>query len=1146
MAAALLAAGVLSLVSGSGAAAAGATASNGASVFVPAELRAAVSARPTDVLVAVDSAAGLAQMRAVTRSGLTRASRQAASALSAAAFAATKHGVLQGRSGITPTRDFPHLPLQLVRVDSLASLDALAATSGVVSLSLPKRNSPTVSSNLTLIGQPAAVAAGAAGSGTRVAVVDTGVDQTLAGVGTTFGDCSGGIGAGPCRIKRYLDVGGSGLRDVDPGHHGTNVSGIVATVAPATTLSVYNVFVDDPTFGVVAFDSDILAALDDVAAQAPATNTRSVNLSLGDGSYNTTACAGTPYDSAFATLRGVGVVPVVAAGNAAYDQGPFSNGISGPACAPGALSVGAVYSQPSGAMTYPACQDLSPVADKVTCFSQTGPLLSILAPGVTVTAAGLTLSGTSQASPHVAAAAAMLAGANPGANATAVTVALTTSGPVITDARSSPATAAHRLDLPAALSKVVKYIPDPPTAVAAVGGDALASVRWHASTSVLGTVVTGYTAIATPGGASCVTAGALSCTIAGLSNGTAYTVTVTATNSFGTSAASSPSAALTPAAVPGPPASVGAVPSSGQASVSWATPASDGGSPVTGYTVVATPGGASCVTTGALGCTVTGLTNGTAYSFTVTATNGLGTGPSSAPSAPVVPATVPGPPPSVSAALSSGQALVTWAAAATGGSPITGYTAVATPGGASCTTAGVLGCTITGLANGTAYLFTVTATNAMGAGPASAPSAPGIPLAVPGPPTSVLATAGAGQVALSWIAPADAGGSPVIGYHAVATPGGASCDTSAVLGCTVTGLTNGTAYSFSVVATNAVGAGPISAPSSSAVPITVPGPPAAPATLRGNGIVTVSWSPPADTGGSAITGYTVVARPAAAGCSTVVTRCTFRALVSGTAYTFVVRATSAAGAGAGSPPSARVIAATAPARPGRPAAVRGHGLAVVTWSRPASDGGSAITGYRAVASPGGRSCTTRGAVRCIVTGLVDGRAYRFTVTATNSLGRGAPATTTPAVVPAAVPGIPGAPRVVRGDRQATVLWSAPAPNRTAAITGYRVVATPGGRGCTAAVLRCTVTGLVNGVRYTFTVVAINRVGAGPASPGTVGVPARTALGRAQRGGVYLPATLNGASVAAKRRPRAAEIAGATVEALPAKRLSTSSRRSRSR
>src|SRR5690606_36961137 len=79
-----------------------------------------------------------------------------------------------------------------------------------------------------------------------------------------------------------------------------------------------------------------------------------------------------------------------------------------------------------------------------------------------------------------------------------------------------------------------------------------------------------------------------------------------------------------PPVVPDAPVGVSAIADAGQAFVEWSEPADDGRSPITGYTVTGTPGGACSVGPTARKCTVTGLTNGTPYTFTVTASNVVG------------------------------------------------------------------------------------------------------------------------------------------------------------------------------------------------------------------------------------------------------------------------------------------------------------------------------------------------------------------------------------------------------------------------------------------------------------------------------------------------------------------------------------------
>ena len=182
---------------------------------------------------------------------------------------------------------------------------------------------------------------------------------------------------------------------------------------------------------------------------------------------------------------------------------------------------------------------------------------------------------------------------------------------------------------------------------------------------------------------------------------------------------------------------------------------------------------------------MTGLSNGTvlhlhregherhghrtgSYTFTVTATNGAGTGPASAPSAPITPSDVPTAPRNVIATAGYGTATVSWTAPlANGGTGITGYTVIASPGGQGCTTPGALSCTVMGLTPGTSYTFAVTATNLVGTGPAGTSNQVTVlaPAAVPGAPTNVTGVIGSNRVTVSWLAPASDGGSPITLLH---------------------------------------------------------------------------------------------------------------------------------------------------------------------------------------------------------------------------------------------------------------------------------------------------------------------------------------------------------------------------------------------
>ena len=366
--------------------------------------------------------------------------------------------------------------------------------------------------------------------------------------------------------------------------------------------------------------------------------------------------------------------------------------------------------------------------------------------------------------------------------------------------------------------------PHAPTNVTATAFNRSAAVSWAAPAIDGGLPITGYTATSTPDGKTCTwSGGALACTVAGLSNGISYTFKVTATNDVGIGPASDPSAGITPLAVPDAPTSVSALRGDGSASVSWTAPA-DNGNPITLYVVTSSPGGRTCTwTIGQLACVVSSLTNGTNYTFTVIATNGKGSGPASEPSNSVTPAGLPGKPTGLSAVRNgSGSVSVGWTGPASdNGSSIIGFTVTSSPDARTCawTTGHPLVCSVNGLTNGTPYTFTVTATNGVGTGPASDPSNSVIPVGAPGKPTGVTAVPGVGSAVVSWAAPADNGGSSIIGYTVTSAPDGSTCGwTSGPLSCTVSGLRSGQSYTFTVTATNGSYTGPASDPSAAVTP----------------------------------------------------------------------------------------------------------------------------------------------------------------------------------------------------------------------------------------------------------------------------------------------------------------------------------------
>jgi len=337
------------------------------------------------------------------------------------------------------------LPAMHVRVDSTDALMALAADSSVGKIVMNDEHQLLDSTpvDLTLINQPQAAAAGKLGAGVAVAVLDTGTDYKRAPF-----NCSA-AGAAGCPVVYAQDFAPSD-GNVDDNGHGTNVSGIVLSVAPSAKIIALDVF-----NGATAWTTDIMSAIDWVIQNKAKYNIVSINMSLGGGA-STTTCPSDPLAISVASARAAGILSAVASGNAGS-----LNALSSPACGPDAVSVGAVHAANLGAIGWSNCSDTTTAADKVACFSCSSSFLTILAPGVMITAAGITMSGTSQATPHVAGAIAVLASAFPSESPTDRVTRLTSYGAPVRDARNG--ITKPRLDLMASLNGAASPAPTTPT-----------------------------------------------------------------------------------------------------------------------------------------------------------------------------------------------------------------------------------------------------------------------------------------------------------------------------------------------------------------------------------------------------------------------------------------------------------------------------------------------------------------------------------------------------------------------------------------------------------------------------------------------------------------------------------------------------------
>jgi len=250
------------------------------------------------------------------------------------------------------------------------------------------------------------------------------------------------------------------------------------------------------------------------------------------------------------------------------------------------------------------------------------------------------------------------------------------------------------------------------------------------------------------------------------------------------------------------------------ANVTYTVPGFTGDTPIESYTAIAFPGGATGIlnTSGSGTITVTGLTDNTNYTFSVTANNTDGPSTNSTSTNSILTNSFPSAPTISYVELTSFSTanIVYTAPAYNGNSVITGYTAVSNVGGITATvsTANSGNITVTGLISNTSYSFSVYAINQYGRGPSSNLSNGIFTVGTPGAPTLQYVRVLSGTTAeIVYTANNYIGNSNIVSYTATSNPGGitATVNTANSGNIIVDGLTIGTDYSFDVTATNLAG-----------------------------------------------------------------------------------------------------------------------------------------------------------------------------------------------------------------------------------------------------------------------------------------------------------------------------------------------------
>ena len=516
-----------------------------------------------------------------------------------------------------------------------------------------------------------------------------------------------------------------------------------------------------------------------------------------------------------------------------------------------------------------------------------------------------------------------------------------------------------------------------PTNVSVSRGDQYATISFSAPSDDGGSRITTYL-IADSDGNIDASGTQSPLSVSGLNNETAYTFYVKAMNLTGIST-NSATASVTKYTVPDAPENITVVTATQTATITFETPSSNG-SDILYYTIINATTGNTDASGTQSPLTVTGLTNGSTYSFYVRAINGLGTSNNSGTVSVLV--GIPSAPQSVAAVPGNAKATISFSAPSSNGSDILYYTITNSTTGNTDASGTQSPLTVSGLTNGYTYSYYVRAINASGTSDAS--ETVSVIVGTPTQPTSVVATPGNKFITISFSAP-DSSGAAVITKYIVYNNETGSIDSSGTsTSIRVSGLTNGTTYSHYVAAQNTYGIG-----TSSSIVSATAGTPNAPtnvSAVAGNAYINVSFTGSTSTGGSTITNYNVYDASGNIDASGSSSPISVSGLTNGTTYTYYVKGENSKGTGSASS-SVSATPYTVPGIPQDVSGVAGNQTVKISFSAPSSTGGSAITGYTILDVSTNVTTTTTDLSATIIS-LTNGTTYSYKVAAVNLAGTG--------------------------------------------------------------------------------------------------------------------------------------------------------------